>query len=70
MIQAEVVHRSLAKILSQAKVDLPSEGSELRLVSPVRSRLGAGYAAQASLRPADRKFFDIRRAPALQLLRP
>jgi len=37
MIQAEVVHHSLAKLLRQATVDLPSTvGSELRLAGPVR----------------------------------
>jgi hypothetical protein len=36
MIQAEVVHHSLAKILCQAKVDLPSTvDSELRLAGHV-----------------------------------
>ena len=39
MIQAEVVHHSLAKILSQATVDLPPVGSELRLAGQVSDRL-------------------------------
>jgi hypothetical protein len=38
MIQAEVVHHSLAKMLSQATVDLPTTGSELRLAGQVCDR--------------------------------